>query len=469
MKYRGYFYVGFATTLNIILYALTFGHFLWLEGRVRGGIFKNWGKRFPYRPKNFERPKTEARIIELVQNSTELRFFGSAHSFNDGVVADETLVSLDKFSGMIPKGDLPADQRAFKGGTRVRDMVQFLLNEGLAFKALPSHDAQSIGGILSTDVHGTSGKKWDWGFISDAVVKLKIVDGQGAVHECTPTDDLFKAAVGGVGAVGIITEVTIQAVDHFKVEQKFEIQNLSYLEANFELLLQENEHLSFYLFPFTEKCQISRWNPTKKRKTFMGPLWEFVSISWDALSAAWLANLIAYAGWLPRLSTLAHRRKWGTDLVMESHQAFNRTIYHLHQELEFTVPFEQTFEMCRRFINLYEEMYAEQPLPYALFEVRFTPAGHHATLIGAGSERKCTWIDLVINDSHGFEDYYAKAEELIKQLGARPHLGKFCRLHRKEDLAKIHGENFARFLELARKYDPDQKFTNEFTRRIFWN
>jgi hypothetical protein len=90
-------------------------------------------------------------------------------------------------------------------------------------------------------------------------------------------------------------------------------------------------------------------------------------------------------------------------------------------------------------------------------------------LIGAGRERKSTWIDLVCNDSHGFEEYYEKAEELIKQVGARPHLGKFCQLLHKEDLAKLHQEHFSRFLELAREHDPRQKFANEFTRRIFWN
>ena len=55
MRYRGYFYVAFATTLNIILYALTFGRYLWLEGRVRGGVFRNWCRRFRYRPKTFVR------------------------------------------------------------------------------------------------------------------------------------------------------------------------------------------------------------------------------------------------------------------------------------------------------------------------------------------------------------------------------------------------------------------------------
>jgi FAD/FMN-containing dehydrogenase len=467
MKYRGYFYVGLATTLNIIIYALTFGNYLWLEGRVRGGVFNNWGRRFCYQPKSFVQPTTEAEIVELVRNSKELRFFGAGHSFNDGVMADQTLVSLDKFSGVIRK-DLAKKQMAFKGGTRVREVVRLLLKDGLAFKALPSHDAQSIGGILSTDVHGTGGKHWDWGFVSQAVVSLKIVDGHGAIHECRPADDLFKAAIGGVGAVGIITEVVIQAVDRFNVEQKFQISDLTFVKNNFDRLLHDNEHLSLYLFPFTDKCQISTWNRTGSPKSILGPFYEFVGISVDALLAAWAGNLMAYLGWLPKLSSIMHSLKKGTDLVLESNKAFHRRIYHLHQELEFTVPFEDTFEMCRRFVELYEKMY-DQGLPYALFEVRFTPAGHDSTLIGAGRERKSTWIDLVLNDSHGFEKYYAAAEDLIKQVGARPHLGKFCQLLHKEDLVKLHQEHFARFLELAREHDPQQKFANEFTRRIFWN
>ena len=467
MKYRGYFYVGLATTLNIIIYALTFGNYLWLEGRVRGGVFNNWGRRFRYRPRRFVQPTTEAEIVELVRNSKQLRFFGAAHSFNDGVKTDETLVSLDKFSGVIRK-DLAKKQMAFKGGTRVREVVRLLLKEGLAFKALPSHDAQSIAGILSTDVHGTSGKHWDWGFVSQSVVSLKIVDGLGTIHKCGPSDDLFKAAIGGVGAAGIITEVVIQAVRRFNVEQKFQISDLTFVRNNFDRLLKDNEHLSLYLFPFTDKCQISTWNRKKSPKSFLGPFYEFVGISVDALLAAWVGNLMAYLGCLPKLSSFMHGLKKGTDLVLESNKAFHRRIYHLHQELEFTVPFEDTFEMCRRFKELYEKMY-DQGLPYALFEVRFTPAGHDSTLIGAGRERKSTWIDLVLNDSHGFEKYYAAAEELIKEVGARPHLGKFCQRLHKEDLAQLHREHFARFLEVAREHDPQQKFANEFTSRIFWN
>ena len=82
---------------------------------------------------------------------------------------------------------------------------------------------------------------------------------------------------------------------------------------------------------------------------------------------------MSYTGLLPKLSNWAYGLKRGTDLVMESNKAYNRTIYHLHQELEFTVPFEETWEMCDRFLELYEEMYSKE-LPYTLLEVRFTPA-----------------------------------------------------------------------------------------------
>ncbi len=152
---------------------------------------------------------------------------------------------------------------------------------------------------------------------------------------------------------------------------------------------------------------------------------------------------------------------------MESNKAFNRRIYHLHQELEFTVPFEETFEMCRRFRQLYEEMYRTTKLPYAILEVRFAPASHDRTLIVAGRNRRSTWIDLVCDDSHGFEKYYAAAEELVKEVGARPHLWKFCQSSRTGDLAKLHGEHFEKFLQLVEKHDPEKKFANDFTRRIF--
>ena len=80
MKTRSYFYCGLTTTLNIILYALTFGNFLWLEGRVCRGYFRNWLRRLGYRPRQFEMPDTEEKIVDLIKSSTGIRTFDAGHS-----------------------------------------------------------------------------------------------------------------------------------------------------------------------------------------------------------------------------------------------------------------------------------------------------------------------------------------------------------------------------------------------------
>jgi hypothetical protein len=465
VKIGSYWRVGSNTTLNIILYAATLGKYLWLEGRVRRGVFRNWAGRFRYAPIMYAEPSEEEEIVRIVRNSAKVRVFGAGHSFNEGNVSDQVLISLDNYSGLVSK-DLVKHQITVKAGTRVRDVVRLLAQDGLAFAALPSHDAQSIAGILSTDVHGTGRKG---GFISDSVVRLKLLDGTGAIIVCDPADDLFKAAIGGVGAVGVILEVTIQGVPRFNINQRVDICDLDEVKRSLDTFVATNDHFSLYLFPFTNQCQVNTWNRTDQAHSPNADIREFANISLDALLAAWVGNLLAYARLLPlsrhwsRLSYLVRR---GSNLVLESDCAYNRTIYHLHQELEFTVPHEATFGVCDRLIKLYEDLYS-LGLPYTLFEVRFTPAGHDRTLIGAGRERRSTWIDIVCNDSDGFEGYYAAAVQLIKELGGHPHLGKYSKGFDMEYLQKLHGKHFETFQRLIVRHDPTGKFSNAFIGRLF--
>jgi FAD/FMN-containing dehydrogenase len=465
VKIASYLRVGSNTTLNIILYAATLGKYLWLEGRVRRGVFRNWAGRFRYAPLMYAEPSKEEEIVQIVRNSAKVRVFGAGHSFNEGNVSDQVLISMDNYCGLVSR-DLANRQITVKGGTRVRDVVKLLAQDGLAFAALPSHDAQSMAGILSTDVHGTGR---DWGFISSSVVRLTLLDGNGATIACDPADDLFKAAIGGVGAVGIILEVTIQGVPRFNINQRVDIRDLDVVKRNLDTLLETNDHFSLYVFPFSDQCQVNTWNRTDQPHSPNADMREFCNISLDALLAAWVGNLLAYAKLLPlsrhwsRLSYLVRR---GSNLVLESDSAYNRTIYHLHQELEFTVPYEATFDMCDRLVKLYEDLYPSG-LPYTLFEVRFTPAGHDRTLIGSGRERHSTWIDIVCNDSDGFEAYYVAAVQLIKVLGGRPHLGKYCKGFDVEYLQRLHGEYLETFQRLMVRHDPAGKFSNAFTERLF--
>jgi hypothetical protein len=332
MKFSSYLRVGFNTTLNISLYAATLGKYLWLEGRARRGVFRNWAGRFRYAPTMYAKPSTEEEIVQAVRNAAKVRVFGAGHSFNEGNVTDQLLISLDNYSGLVSK-DLANNQITVRGGTRVRHVVKLLTKDGLAFAALPSHDAQSIAGILSTDVHGTGR---DWGFVSSSVVRLKLLDGNGAIIVCDPEDDLFKAAIGGIGAVGIILEVTVQGVPRFNINQRVEIRDLEEVKPSLDTRVATNQHFSLYLFPFTDQCQVNSWNRTDQPHSSAANIREFVNISLDALLAAWVGNLLAYAKLLTlssRWSRLSYLVRRGSNLVLESDCAYNRTIYHLHQEL----------------------------------------------------------------------------------------------------------------------------------------
>ena len=141
MRFLGYLRVALLTTANILINGATLGRYVWLEGRVKKGFFSNWARRFRYAPKRFAKPTTEQELVDVIRSSRRVRVFGSGHSFNSGAVSGETLVSLDDYSGLVWK-DPDARRMAVKGGTRVRDVVALLLGEGLAFEALPSHDAQ---------------------------------------------------------------------------------------------------------------------------------------------------------------------------------------------------------------------------------------------------------------------------------------------------------------------------------------
>jgi hypothetical protein len=465
VKIRSYFKGASYTTLNIILYAASTGRYLWLEGRVCRGFFRNWARRLRYAPIAYAEPSEEDELVRIVRSAAKVRVFGAGHSFNEGNVSDQVLISLDNYSGLVSK-DLRDHQITVKGGTRVRDVVKLLAQDGLALAALPSHDAQSIAGILSTDVHGTGR---ELGFISRSVLRLKLLDGNCAIVLCDPANDLFKAVIGGVGAVGVILEVTVQGVPRFNINQRVEICELEEVKRSLDRLVATNDHFSLYLFPFTDECQVNTWNHTQQPQTPFAEIREFCNISLDALLAAWVGNLLAYTKLLPlsrywsRLSYLVRR---GSNLVLESDCAFNRTIYHLHQELEFTVPYEATFGVFDRLVKIYANVYSSG-LPYTLFEVRFTPAGHDRTLIGAGRERRSTWIDIVCNDSDGFQTYYAAAIELIKELGGRPHLGKYCEGLDREYLRQVNGEHFETFQRLIARHDPVGKFSNAFTERLF--
>jgi FAD/FMN-containing dehydrogenase len=449
------------TLTNVALYLGSRGRTLLLEGRWSRGWYANWSGDRRHRAR-WVTPATEQEVVEVVRGAGSVRVVGAGHSFNDGLATTGTTMSLDLLTGVV-EIDRAARRVTVRAGTRLRDLTPRLLAEGLALRSLASHDAQSVAGVLSTDVHGTGREP---AHLSDQVVALRLVDGTGATHDVTPGDDLFRAAVGGIGSVGVITRVTLQCVDAFDLRQATIVETWGWAEANLDRLLADHDHLSFYVYPFTPLLHAHTWDRTGAPRSPLGGTREALNEAKAAVSVATFGDAMAHLGRLPATADAGMRMQAATNLVLHSHEAFSRSQYHLHQELELAVPRDRVWTCVGELVDLYERMYHERPLPFLLVEVRFSPAGHECSLLGAGVERASAWLCLCLNQSGRVGDYFAAVEEWVRANDARVHLGKWCETLDAADLARMHGERFERFRAVRAAADPDGRFVNPFVARV---
>lgn len=460
MHYPHFLVAAAKTVVNALVYLVTNRRRLLLEGRHRGGVYRNWSGDRRHRA-NWAQPGTEAEVAELVAEADSVRVVGSGHSFNDGLASSGLTLSLDRLSGIVDI-DRAAKRATVWAGTRLRDLTPLLADEGLAIRSLASHDAQSIAGILSSDVHGTGRLP---AHLSDQVVSMRVVDASGEIHEVDADHELFLAAAGGIGAIGIITQVTVRCVDAFRLEQRTEIRDRRWAEDNLKRLLEEHDHVSFYAYPFTDLLHVHTWDRTAEPRSRFGDRREAANETKAAIAAAVIGDASAHWGLLPRTATLAMRLQKGTSLVLDSYRAFSRSQYHLHQELEVAVPMDRVWADLDETLELYRTRYRGQHLPFLLVEVRFSPGGHR-TLLGAGTEGPSAWLCLCCNQSGAVGDYFDDVEQWVRRSGARLHLGKWCERLDAADIATMHGERFDRFQQIRAATDPAGKFLNDFTSRV---
>jgi len=114
----------------------------------------------------------------------------------------------------------PADRTVrVQAGMRWRDLQDLLDPQGLAVKIMQSYANFTVGGSVSVNCHG---RYVGLGPVGHSVRALQIVTADGSVIEATPNAnaDWFAAAIGGYGAVGVITEVELDIVPNVRIERR---------------------------------------------------------------------------------------------------------------------------------------------------------------------------------------------------------------------------------------------------------
>ena len=187
---------------------------------------------------------------------------GAGHSFTGAAITDGVRVDLDRLSGLLSI-DRDARRVTVPAGMQLRALNSLLAANGLAMPNLGDIDVQTVAGALSTGTHGTGAKL---GCLSTFVTGLTLVTAAGEVFACSATEnpDIFQAARVGVGALGVITEVTLQVTDAFTLmaderseEHTSELQSLDHISYAVFCLRSEERRVG-------KECWItcrSRWSP----------------------------------------------------------------------------------------------------------------------------------------------------------------------------------------------------------------
>jgi FAD/FMN-containing dehydrogenase len=426
-----------------------------------GHKFKNWSHTLKFKPRQFCKPKTEQRIAEIVKEARArhgcVRTQGAGHSFSQLLPTDDTLVSLD---------DMDNEWIAVQGkevrvpaGMRLKDLVKALKKEKLALKNLGSITEQSIAGAVSTGTHGTG---LTLGSISTHIVAAKLVDGLGNVVTLPKGDPRLRAASLGLGAVGILTEVTLECVDLYKLEYNAYVGKFDDAMAILDRLAVENERvLLWWLVPLFDRDEVVILTKNKPG-TPPGALASADDLVKPAfgiplqplgkdLDALW--TFIARQGG----SGGKFRRIW--HFSGDYDQVLTLPLLPIfHTECEYALPQADVVPAMKGLREIVEENDFELKLPV---EVRFS--AQDDLLLSPSYDRASGWIGAATEDNTA--QVYARFEPLMQKFQGRPHWGKHFTLTR-DTIKGMYGRRFDDFLALRDAFDPDRVFANTFLRDI---
>ncbi|MGW2624926.1 FAD-binding protein [Micromonospora taraxaci] len=176
---------------------------------------RNWAGNVRYAARAFHRPTSTDELRRLVAGSTRLRAVGSGHSFNRFGDTDGDLVSLAGLPQTV-EVDHERGQVTVSGAMRYGDLARQLHTQGYALANLASLPHISVAGAVATATHG-SGQTH--GNLASAVAALELVTADGDLLPVDRDTDRFAGMVVGLGALGLVTRVTVDVVPAFELRQ----------------------------------------------------------------------------------------------------------------------------------------------------------------------------------------------------------------------------------------------------------
>lgn len=428
------------------------------------GAWRNWAGNHQAVATAVARPADSGELATVVGSAAadghRVKAVGSGHSFTPAAATSGIRVELSAMSG-IAGVDVAARTVRVRAGTTLSALNAELAAHGMALPNLGDIDAQTISGALATGTHGTGA---GFGCLSTFVAELEVVTGKGEVVRCSPEQDadLFQAARVGVGAVGIVTELTLRCVDAFVLLADERPEPLADVMATVEERVVTNDHFEFYWMPYTERTltksnnrvdtdsaprsRLSAWfNDDLLENTVIGGVCRLCRAA-PTLAPALLRTTARFFS--PRRYTER------SDVVFTSPRRVRFV------EMEYGMPREALGEAFTALRRLLDGLAYPVALPV---EVRFTAADDIWLSHGFGRDNVYVAIHQFVGMP--YEDYFRGFESICSALGGRPHWGKMH--YRNAESLRPAYPRFDDFLAVRDTVDPTRVFANDYTTQIF--
>jgi xylitol oxidase len=224
--------------------------FAWASGTP----LTNWAGNLEYGTEQVYSAASADDVPKFVREHDKLKVLGTRHCFNDIADSSRQFLSL-KPQDRVVALDSKARSVTVEAGISYGQLCPSLHQNGFALQNLASLPHISIAGACSTGTHGSGEKNKN---LSSAVSALEIVTGTGDLVKLSRAKDgdVFRGAVVGLGALGVIIRVTLDIEPTFMMQQYvYEDLPFQQLKENFDSI--ERSDYSVSLFTDWQKHRVN--------------------------------------------------------------------------------------------------------------------------------------------------------------------------------------------------------------------
>ena len=424
----------------------------------------NWARQQRCAPVAIELPRSEQEVAAAVHDAAErglrVRAVGSGHSFTDAACTDGVMLDLAGLGGVLDS-DRDSGLVRVRPGITLNALGRELATRGLALENQGDIDAQALAGALATATHGTGAR---FGNLSSRVHAMRVVTGSGEMATLTRDSDPegLRAARVGVGALGIVTEVTLRCVPLFGLRRVDRWLALGDTLDRLDEHVDGHDHFEVLAFPYSELalCRFSERLDGESRGGG-GRLGEWVQ---ESLLENAVLGIIFRLGRtapraIPRLNRFVCRA--GRDSVKEdlSWRVYATRRAVRFTEMEYAIPRAHAREAVERVLGLVERRRLPVGFP---IEVRFTAADDAFLSTANGRETAYVAVHQLIGME--YESYFRAVERIMDDYDGRPHWGK--RSYQTAATLAARYPEWDRFQAARARLDPAGTFSNDYTDRV---